>query len=163
MPIDGGAPTRVCDLPAMLLAGAAGPDGIHLELKNGDELQWWHLTGDGRLAREDTAGLVFEAPHGGARVVRTADQYHLRSGDHTVASESLRPTWLDDHRFAYASQGAFHIVDIATGVELATVPGPAWGKHAVLGPDGVHWYNLQEIGHVTRHLLVNFADRPPLR
>ena len=162
MPIDGGEPTRVCDLPAMLLAGAAGPDGIHLELQSGDESQWWHLTGGGRLAREDTAGLVFEAPHGGARVVRTTDR-HLRFGDHTVASESARPTWLDDHRFAHAFQGAFHIVDVATGVELATVPGPAWGKYAVLGPDGVRWYNLQEIGHVTRHLLVNFADRPPLR
>ena len=161
IPVDGGAPTHLCDLPAMLVAGAAGPDGIHLELQSGDEPQWWHLT-DGRLTREDTAGLVIEAPRGGARVVRTADHYHLRFGEHTVASESLFPTWLDDHRFAYASQGAFHIVDVSTGAELATVPGPEWGKHAVLGPDGVHWYNLQELGHVTRHLLVNFADRPRL-
>jgi Tol biopolymer transport system component/predicted Ser/Thr protein kinase len=162
MPIGGGAPTRMCDLPATLVAGSAGPDGIHLELQRGDEPQWWHLTGDGRLAREDVTGLVFVAPHGGARVSRTADHHHFQSGDHTFASESVRPTWLDDHRFAYAFRGAFHIVDVTTGIELATVPGPAWGKHAVLGPDGVHWYNLQEIGHVTRHLLVNFADRPPL-
>jgi dipeptidyl aminopeptidase/acylaminoacyl peptidase len=162
MPIGGGAPTRLCELPAKLVDGAAGPDGIHLELQRGEELQWWHLTGDGRLAREDTAGLVFEAPHGGARIVRTADHVHFKFADHTVAAESVRPTWLDDHRFAYAFKGAFHIVDVATGAELATVPGPEWGKHAVLGPDGVRWYNLEEIGHVTRHMLTNFADRPRL-
>jgi hypothetical protein len=49
---------------------------------------------------------------------------------------------------------------VTTGVEVATLPGPAWGQRAVLASDGVHWYDLQMIGHVTRHLLVNFADRP---
>jgi hypothetical protein len=160
MPLGGGAPVRRCDLPAKLVAGAAGGDGIHLEVQSGGELQWWHLAGDGQLAREDTAGLVIEAPHGGARVVRTVDRYHLKLGDHDLACESILPTWLDDHRFAYASQGAFHIVDATTGSETATVPGPDWGRYAVLAPDAVHWYDLQELGHVTRHLLVNFADRP---
>jgi Tol biopolymer transport system component/predicted Ser/Thr protein kinase len=160
MPVDGGVPSHLCDLPATLVTGAAGPDGIHLELQGSDEPQWWHLTGDGRLVREDTAGLVIEAPRGGARIVRTADHAHLRFGDRTVDSESLFPSWLDDHRFAYAWKGAFHIVDAATGAELATAPGPDWGRLAVLAPDGVRWYNLEEPGHVTRHMLINFADRP---
>jgi hypothetical protein len=68
--------------------------------------------------------------------------------------------WLDDHRISYAARGAFHIVDVTTGAEVATLPGPAWGRQAVSASDGVHWYDLGTIGHVTRHLLVNFADRP---
>ena len=77
-----------------------------------------------------------------------------------VAPESNRPTWLDDHRIAYTARGAFHVVDVTTGAEVATVPGPAWGDKAVLASDGIHWYDVQTIGHVTRHLMVNFADRP---
>jgi hypothetical protein len=42
------------------------------------------------------------------------------------------------------------------------VPGPDWGRDAVVAPDAVHWYDVQELGHVTRHLLVNFAERPRL-
>ncbi len=68
--------------------------------------------------------------------------------------------WLDEHRIAYAARGAFRVVDVTTGVEVATVPGPSWGDKAVLASDGVHWYDVQMFGHVTRHLLVNFADRP---
>jgi len=49
---------------------------------------------------------------------------------------------------------------VTTGAEVATVPGPAWGDKAVLASDGIHWYDVQTIGHVTRHLMVNFADRP---
>jgi hypothetical protein len=102
--------------------------------------------------------------------VQTYDAgYHLRfvapgepiaAGARGLATESERPMWLDDHRIAYAAGGAFHVVDVTTGGEVATLPGPAWGQRAVLAGDGIHWYDLQMIGHVTRHLLVNFADRP---
>ena len=116
------------------------------------------------------AGFVIPAPSGGWRAVEThGAENHLRfvapgdpltAGTHEVVPESDRPTWLDDHRIAYAARGAFHVVDVTTGAEVATLPGPAWGQEAVLASDGVHWYDVQLFGHVTRHLIVNFADRP---
>ena len=96
------------------------------------------------------------------------DGWHLRfvppgapltSGLHEQIADSERPVWLDDHRLAYAARNAFHVIDATTGTEVATVPGPDWGQDAILVPDGVHWYYAQMIGHVTRHLMVNFAER----
>jgi serine/threonine protein kinase/Tol biopolymer transport system component len=168
--IDGGAVTEITRLPGKLAYGADGPDGTELMLSREGAYEAWRVTHDGRLEPRGVAGFVVPAPGGGWRAVVTFDTpNHLRfvapgdpltAGTHEVVPESDRPMWLDDHRIAYAAHGAFHVVDVTTGAEVATLPGPEWGQKAVLASDGVHWYDIQLFGHVTRHLIVNFADRP---
>jgi len=171
IPIDGGPVTAIADLPGRMVFGADGPDGQEIQINRNGALEAWHVTRDGHLEPRGIAGAVVPAPTGGWRAVETFDAgHHLRfvapgdpltAGAHEVDPDTERPTWLDDHRIAYATNGRFHIVDVTTGVELATLPGPAAvAEGAVLASDGIHWYGLQMIGHVTRHLLVNFADRP---
>ena len=170
IPIDGGPVTEIAKLPGKIALGADGPDGQELEINHRGALEAWRVTRDGRLASRGMSAFVVPAPSGGWHAVQTFDtRYHLRfvapgdpltAGAHDVTPESHRSMWLDDHRIAYAARGAFHVVDVTTGAEVATLPGPEWGEKAVLAPDGVHWYDVQLIGHVTRHLLVNFADRP---
>ena len=168
--IDGGEPTVVAELPGALQLGADGPDGPEISIRRDGAIEAWRVARDGHLEPHGTAAVVIPAPSGGWRAVRrfgggyrfafVAPGEPLSAGRHEVIAESERPTWLDGHRFAYAARGAFHVVDVTTGAEVQAVPGPAWGHRAVLASDGVHWYELQLIGHVTRHLLVNFADRP---
>jgi len=170
IPIGGGEVTTIAELPGKLAFGADGPDGQEVEVSRDGEVTAWRVARDGHLEPRNIAGFVIPAPSGGWRAVQTFDTgYHLRfvapgeplaAGTHEVNPESERPMWLDDHRLAYAARGAFHIVDVRTGVEIETVPGPEWGQDAVLAADGVHWYDISMFAHVTRHLLVNFADRP---
>jgi hypothetical protein len=170
IPIGGGEPAAVADLPGKLVFGTDGPDGQEIAINRNGALEAWRVGRDGHLESRGMNALVVPAPAGGWRAVQTFDSWYrlrfvapgnsLAAGAHEVVPESERPTWLDDHRIAYAARGAFHVVDVTTGTEVATVPGPAWGQRAVLASDGVHWYDLQTIGHVTRHLLVNFAERP---
>jgi Protein kinase domain/WD40-like Beta Propeller Repeat len=170
IPIGGGEPTALADLPGNLVIGADGPDGPEIDVNRDGVAEAWRVTRDGHLEPHGIGALVIPAPAGGWRAVQTSNNgYQLRfvapgepltAGAHVVFPESHRPMWLDDHRISYAARGAFHIIDVTTGAEVATVPGPAWGQRAVPASDGVHWYDLGTIGHVTRHLLVNFADRP---
>jgi tRNA A-37 threonylcarbamoyl transferase component Bud32 len=170
IPIGGGEPTALANLPGNLVIGADGPDGAEITVNRDGVTEAWRVTRDGRLEPHGISGLVIPAPAGGWRAVQTShDGYQLRfvapgapltAGVHVVVPESNRPMWLDAHRISFAARGAFHVIDVTTGTEVATVPGPAWGQRAVLASDGVHWYDLSTIGHVTRHLLVNFADRP---
>jgi hypothetical protein len=70
-------------------------------------------------------------------------------------------TWLDDHRFAYVTIDAAHIVDASSGRELQSIPGANLGYQAILAPDGKTIYDTYDlISHVTRHLIENFGDRP---
>jgi hypothetical protein len=113
---------------------------------------------------------VIPAPSGGWRVVRTFDAgFHMRfvapgapltEAAHEVVGESRRPTWLDGRRLAYVARGAIHVVDAMTGGELSSTPGPEWGELTAITGDGVRWYALQVVGTVTRHLMVNYGDRP---
>jgi len=167
IPIGGGPIESVAELPGALLAGADASDGIHIELWRNNQSEWYRIAQDRRLASDSAHGLVFEARSGGWRAVRTlSDSYHYRfvapdgSGEHEVKAEAALPTWLDAHRFAYASAGRFHIIDVTTGAEVGSLPGPTWGEHAILAADGTRWYDLQVVAHVTRHWIVNFADRP---
>jgi hypothetical protein len=160
----------VADLPGRLVLGTDGPDGPEITIHRGGADEAWRVDRDGRLASHGMEALVFPAPAGGWRAVQTFGSWYrlrfvapgepLTAGAHEVVPESNRVTWLDDHRVAYAAKGAFHVVDVTTGAEVATAPGPGWGQRAVLASDGIRWYDLQVIAHVTRHLLVNFADRP---
>jgi serine/threonine protein kinase len=157
----------IVDLPAPIAIAADGNDGVHFELTRDGRPEWW-LFRNGKLEAEPVDGLAIEAPHGGWRAMRRFEQgfrYKLvaPNGKPTgveIKAESMMPTWLDDHRFAYAEGGAFHIIDVTTGAEVGSMPGPQWGAVAVLSTDGVHWWDLVVAGHVTRHQLANFADRP---
>jgi serine/threonine protein kinase len=168
--IEGGPVTSIAALPGNLVAGADGPDGQHVEVALAGKISAWHVGTDGRVEPDGAEGLVIPAPRGGWRAVRSvasgvrlrfvAPGAPLTASDHDVVGESTLPMWLDDHRIAYAAHGAFHVVDVTTGAEISTIPGPDWGELAIMAADGVHWYDVQLAGHVTRHLLVNFADRP---
>jgi Tol biopolymer transport system component len=169
--LEGGPVTTIAKLPGRLAAGADGPDGTYLEIRRDTrQTEAWHVGLDGKLEPLGVTGLVIPAPIGGWRLVRWFDGLnHLRfvapgapltTPGHEVAGESQRPTWLDDHRVAYAAHKAIHVVDVTTGIEVATSPGPDWGELAVISADAARWYRLALIGHVTRHLIDNFADRP---
>ena len=166
IPIEGGTPEVIVALPGEPIFGVDGPDGQHLELRIGDRYEAWHVNTDRVLARENGDGLVFPAPSGGWRVVRSFADGHWRfiAPDGTpgreVVAHNDRPTWLDDHRFGYVGDDGFQIIDVRTGATVGTVPGVAPSDKAILGADGVHWYDMQTVGHVTHHLLVNFGDRP---
>ncbi len=165
--LDGGAVESVATLPGPLIDGTSAPDGVHLEIRRDGRDTWWRVV-DGRLVPDDVQGLVFAAPRGGWRAVRTRDdgyRYRLLAPEgaaspHECRTEAARVTWLDERRFAYASKGAFHVVDAPTGDEVATVPAPKWDELAVLTSDGVHCIDLEAVAHVTRHVLANFGDRP---
>jgi serine/threonine protein kinase len=166
--LDGATAAAPIVLPGELMFGVDAADGAHLALRVDGRTEGWRLGLDHRLVSEHVAGLVIPAPSGGWRAIRTSSgayRYGFVAPDGTtrpldLRAESERPTWLDAHRFAYAIGGAFHIVDVTTGTEVETLPGPSWGEHAVLAADGVHWFGLVTIGHVTHHVLANFAARP---
>ncbi|HSS02135.1 MAG TPA: protein kinase, partial [Kofleriaceae bacterium] len=169
IPIEGGAVTRLAELPGKLVMGADGPDGLEVEVNRNGVLEAWRVTREGRVESREVGGFVVPAPAGGWRVVEWFNEgWHLRfvppgapltGGLHEQLADSERAVWLDDHRLSYAARGAFHVIDATTGAEVATVPGADWGQDAILVPDGVHWYSSHMIGHVTRHLMVNFDER----
>ena len=165
--LDGTNPEPPIALPGEPILGVAAADGEHLSLRVNGKIEGWRVGLDHQLVAEHVAGLVIPAPTGGWRAIQMSSgayHYKLVAPDGTegvdLRAEGERPTWLDAHRFAYAIDGAFHIVDVTTGAELAKLPGPSWGQHAVLAADGIHWFGLLTIGHVTHHVLANFADRP---
>jgi Tol biopolymer transport system component len=164
----GGVEAPPIALPGELITGVDAADGEHLSLRVGNRIESWRLGLDHQLVSEHTAGLVIPAPSGGWRAIRTfSDAYHYKfvapdgmTSALDLRAESEHPTWLDAHRFAYAIDGAFHIIDVTTGAEVGKLPGPSWGEHAVLAADGLHWYDLMTIGRVTHHVIENFATRP---
>jgi len=166
--LDGTAPEAPIALPGELITGVDAADGEHLVLRVDGRTEGWRLGLDHRLVSEHVAGLVIPAPTGGWRAIQTSSgayHYGFVAPDGTTSAldlraEAERPTWLDAHRFAYAFGGAFHIVDVTTGTEVDKLPGPNWGEHAVLAADGVHWFGLLTIGHVTHHVMENFGERP---
>ncbi|MGE5185949.1 MAG: protein kinase domain-containing protein, partial [Acidobacteriota bacterium] len=164
----GGAITTVATLPGPLADGAGSPDGAHVEVHRDGRATWWRVERDGRVVADDADGLVFEAPRGGWRAVRRSDggnHFQLVTPDGhatggALATAARRGAWLDERRFAYAASGAFHVIDAPTGREVAAIPGPHVPLHALLAADGTHWVNLALAAHVTRHLIVNFDERP---
>jgi hypothetical protein len=168
--IEGGPPSVVAVLPAKILGGFDGPDGQHLELATA---QAWRIAPDGEPVPEGVAGVVNPAPHGGWRAVqvRAGARRRIRlvppgsaldSPGRELVVDSSNNTWLDDRRFSYLAGGALHVIDVITGAELAehAVRDPD-GTSPVLAHDGERWFYSQTVGHVTRHILVNFADRRP--
>jgi hypothetical protein len=169
--LDGGPVTTIAKLPGSLGAGADGPDGTYLEVTRGDRIgEAWRVNGDGTVEPLGVDGLVIPAPRGGWRAIRHFDGSNrlafiapdapLSAPAHEVHGETARPTWLDDHHLAYVANKLVHVVDVTTGKETSRSPGPDWGELAVVAADGAHWYQLELVGHVTRHLIDNFGERP---
>jgi hypothetical protein len=167
VPIDGGPVTTIAALPGTLMAGVEGPDGVHLELGREGRGEAWRVTQEGRVEPEGMEGLVIPAPSGGWRAIRTlAGEYRFRlvapdvTSTRDIVASAGRPTWMDDHHFGYASNGAFHVVDVTTGIETASVAAASASGVAVLAADGSRWFDVHHIDTVTAYLIVNFGDRP---
>jgi hypothetical protein len=170
--LDGKRARTIAVLPARVLDAADGPDGVHVELDRDGVSEAWRLGPGGSASPEGVAGLVMPAPTGGWRVVKVAAGLEVtlrfvRPGQplSEVAFERAAawgtPVWVDGHELAYCDLTACHRFDVTTerDVETTTIERP--GNHPLAASsDGKHWYTTSYIGHVTRHLITNFAERP---
>jgi hypothetical protein len=170
VPIGGGEPVTIAELPATIVRGAAGPDGLHVELERDGRLEGWSVDDHGTLAPEGVAGLVVPAPSGGWRAIVLPGRSNLAiqlvppgapltQPTQTLAS-TFSPTWLDDHRLGYAIAGRFRAFDVRSGESADLIAAPPDYTPAVLAPDGKHWYLSDAVGEVSRHVITNFATRP---
>jgi serine/threonine-protein kinase len=166
----GGNASTVAELPGRIVVGFDALDGQHVELDRDHHLASWRVAPDGAVSSDGVDGVVVPAPLGGYRYVETPDDDHftlrivppgqpLSAGRELAATSSVN-TWLDDHRLAYADDDAFHVVDVTTGDELATVAAPGHGGVlAVMARDGEHWFDSKSVSRVTRHVIANFGER----
>jgi hypothetical protein len=63
---------------------------------------------------------------------------------------------------AYYAADAFHVVS-STGEEsviAAPTTDPRLRIEQILAPDGSRWYDTALSGKVTRHVILNYGDRP---
>ena len=168
MPWSGGAPSTLADLPAPIIFGAEGPDGVHLLLDRGQgATEGWLLPAHGAPRPEGTTGLVIPAPRGAFRILSTlsgptvANLQVLPPADgRSVVSSAVVPQWLDERRFAYVGEDEqYHLRDAATGAETV-LPAPATSAQwSAISADGRTVFFTTIVGHVTRHLIANFSDR----
>jgi tRNA A-37 threonylcarbamoyl transferase component Bud32/dipeptidyl aminopeptidase/acylaminoacyl peptidase len=170
--LDGKTTRTVAKLAADVLDAADGPDGLHVELGRDGASEAWRIESDGTPVPEGVPGLVIPAPAGGWRIVRDVAGVEVtlrfippgrplsevafeRKGAWGAA------IWVDAHQLAYCDLTACHRLDVVTGKDLETTPIERPGNHEVTpSSDGEHWYTTVYIGHVTRHLVTNFAERP---
>jgi hypothetical protein len=165
VPREGGAPTPLAELPAPIVFGAGGPDGVHLLLHGDGAAEGWLIPAGGTPRLESSEGLVIPAPEGGFRLLGalSGSQLQIRvqpPGGAAVDAVAVLPQWLDGRRFAYvAADWKYHLRDAASGAEtVLEAPGRPF-QWSSLAPDGKTVYSTMPVGHVTRHLITNFADR----
>jgi hypothetical protein len=162
----------VAKLPARVLDAADGPDGVHVSLDRDGASEAWIVRPDGNAAPEGVDGLVMPAPSGGWRVVKATSGIEvtlqfvppgrpLSVPSFERAATWGTPAWVDDHVLAYCDLAACHHLDVTTGrdVETTVVDRPG-NRPITASADGKHWYVTSYVGHVTRHLITNFAERP---
>ncbi len=172
IPLGGGMIRALATLPAPIVDAADGPDGLHVELDRNGASEAWRVTRDGAASPEGIAGLVMPAPAGAWRVVRVASGVAmtlrfvppgrpLSSPAFERAAAWGQPTWVNDHEFAYCELTACHRLDVTTGRDLETTAiDPPGNRPITVGSDGKRWFLSSYVGHVTRHLMTNFAKRP---
>jgi tRNA A-37 threonylcarbamoyl transferase component Bud32 len=170
--LDGAASRTVATLPSRVLDAADGPDGLHVQLDRDGASEAWRIDSNGRASPEGVSGLVMPAPTGGWRVIKvtTGLEVTLRFVPpgrplSAVAFERAAtwgtPVWVDDHQLAYCELTACHRLDVITRKDLETTAIERPGNHPITASsDGKRWYTTAFIGHVTRHLVTNFAERP---
>ena len=143
--------------------GAGGPDGAHLLLHGEGAAEGW-VVPEGGAPHAEAAGLVIPAPRGPFRLlaVLEASRLVLRvlPGGEPIEAAAVLPQWLDGRRFAYVgADSRYRVRDAESGAEtILAAPGRPF-QWASIGPDGKTVYFTLPVGHVTRHLIANFAER----
>jgi serine/threonine protein kinase len=168
----GGQTRSIATLPARVVRAADGPDGVHVELDRDGASEAWLVGPDGGLSPEGVAGLVMPAPSGGWRVVEASSGVEvtlrfappgraLSEPAFERAATWGTPAWVDNDELAYCDLAACHRIHVATGrdVEITAFERPG-NRPITASRDGKHWYMTSYVGHVTRHLITNFAERP---
>ena len=170
--LDGTRTRTIATLPAPVLDAADGPDGVHVELDRDGASEAWLVGRDGKASPESVAGLVMPAPAGGWRVIKVAAGLEvtlrfvppgrpLSEAAFERAAAWGTPVWIDDHDLAYCDLTACHRLDVNTRTDVETTAIERPGNHPLTASsDGKHWYTTSYVGHVTRHLITNFAERP---
>lgn len=171
VPIAGGTPTVVAKLPGPIVSGNAGPDGLHVAIERASVESAAYRIVEGVVEPEGGPGLVSVAPDGGWRAVTVRksvteaelqlvppgaplDRPRVRL---QVASTHNR--WLDDHRIGYCTDDECRIYDVTTDRATDVAKAPAMALMSTFALDGAHILSCQTVGHVTRHVIVNFGDR----
>ncbi len=168
--IDGHGASLVATLPGTILDGRDGPDGQHVQIDRGGAPEAWRIRSDGGMVSEGVAGLVVPAPHGGWRAVQSIEHtkfrlrliapgFVLSNPSREIVSDSPINPWIGDTQLSYLLDGALHVIDVEAGGDVVVLAAPR-RTHAVLAADRMHWFDVGNFATVTRHQLVNFADRP---
>jgi serine/threonine protein kinase len=168
MPFAGGPVTTLATLPAPIADAADGRDGIHVELDRDGRSEAWLVARDGTATPEGGAGLVMPAPAGGWRVVALTSGMSVTlrflPPDHAPAFERPaiwgQPAWVSDHELAYCDTTACHRFDVVARRDVTTTPVIAPHRPITASSDGTRWFLASCVGHVTRHVIANFAERP---
>src|SRR5439155_1314965 len=80
VPWEGGAVTPLADLPAPIVFGAGGPDGVHVLVHGDGGAEGWLIPASGTPRLESTGGLVIPAPQGGFRLLGVLSGSRLLRG-----------------------------------------------------------------------------------
>jgi predicted Ser/Thr protein kinase len=170
IPLEGGATELVGTLPGPLVDGAAGGDGIHVEVGSAGHTHGWRLRDDGAFVDENVDGLVFAASSGWRAVrLHTAAGDVVRVAPPGVAASQAtgdrrivgQPVWVGEHELASCDCKTCVRVDTASGAVIDTAPLACNPRHALtLAADGRRAFTTHSIGHITRRHITNFAERP---
>ncbi|HEY5935859.1 MAG TPA: protein kinase [Kofleriaceae bacterium] len=175
-PIDGGAATLIARLPAPIVTGSAGPDGLHMLLKSGrsdaETAESWLVPPSGEPVREGSHGTVYVAPTGGWRMVasygaKTTVLAFYKPGQPLTGAPAFerasvgRPAWVDATHASYCDPASCGVLDVESLAEGNRRPNTeSKGEHLAAAPDGKRWFFAPAIAHVTLIEITNFADRP---
>jgi predicted Ser/Thr protein kinase/dipeptidyl aminopeptidase/acylaminoacyl peptidase len=171
IPLAGGPIRTLATLPAPILDAAGGADGVHVELDRNDG-EAWLVDANGHAAPEGVAGLVMPAPRGGWRVVRlttgTAVRLRFIAPGRALDDPAFernnaawgQPAWVDDRQLAYCDVDTCRRLDVVSGRDLESTHIVAPDRQPItVSADGKRWFSASPVGHVTRHLIANFAER----
>ncbi len=175
-PRTGGAPREIATVPGRVLDLRAAADGtLHLSRTGDQGLEAWRVPlAGGAPEREAPApfALVVPAPRGGWRVAVAASAGTVRTGvvvppgrplalDPSLRTVELRLVAWDASgaSFVYWDGAALHRFTVGTG-EDRPLGAEKDLEGLAVSPDGATLYVSSAVGHVRRHLVDNFADRP---
>ncbi len=173
-PLGGGARRLLAEDPGRISVLRVGPDGIHVTRALEGASEAWHLPpGGARLEREAPApiNLVLPSPRGGVRIALSPGTAGPGVGRVIAAGRPLddakAPTlpmqyvaWdASGTSFVYWDGAAVRRYTLATGEDKSLLAEKDLQGLAV-SSDGWTLYFATPVGHVRRHVIDNFADRP---
>lgn len=175
VPRAGGTARPLAEVPGLVTHLAVGPDGIlHLARRLDRGLEASRVAPGGAVGIDAPSPYmqVIPAPRGGWRLaiamsgdtVRTA---HIVPPGRAVDDPQARTvperlvTWEPSgESFVYWDGAALHRFHVATGTSDLLAPAEKDLAGLAVSPDGKTLYFTSAVGHVRRHLIDNFADRP---